>query len=313
MMQALLFPGQGSQSIGMGKELSVSYDAAKKVFDEVDEALGEKLSDLIWNGDLDELTLTKNAQPALMAMSLAVIAALKSEGFSLESSSYFAGHSLGEYSALAAAGSISIWDSARLLRLRGLAMQSAVPVGAGAMAAILGLEYNDVVDVSEDARRNDVCEVANDNDPSQVVVSGHKAAVERAIEIAKKKGAKRAVLLPVSAPFHCKLMAPASDIMVTALSEIKILPPAVPIVTNVTARPTIDPNEIKGLLVEQVTGTVKWRESIFFMAKNGVTKTLEIGAGKALSGMVRRIDRSISTKSIGGAPDVAGLIAELNN
>jgi [acyl-carrier-protein] S-malonyltransferase len=312
-MQALLFPGQGSQSIGMGKELSVSYDAAKKVFDEVDEALGEKLSDLIWNGDLDELTLTKNAQPALMAMSLAVIAALKSEGFSLESSSYFAGHSLGEYSALAAAGSISIWDSARLLRLRGLAMQSAVPVGAGAMAAILGLEYNDVVDVSEDARRNDVCEVANDNDPSQVVVSGHKAAVERAIEIAKKKGAKRAVLLPVSAPFHCKLMAPASDIMATALSEIKILPPAVPIVTNVTARPTIDPNEIKGLLVEQVTGTVKWRESIFFMAKNGVTKTLEIGAGKALSGMVRRIDRSISTKSIGGAPDVAGLIAELNN
>ena len=192
-------------------------------------------------------------------------------------------------------------------------MQSAVPVGAGAMAAILGLEYNDVVDVSEDARRNDVCEVANDNDPSQVVVSGHKAAVERAIEIAKKKGAKRAVLLPVSAPFHCKLMAPASDIMATALSEIKILPPAVPIVTNVTARPTIDPNEIKGLLVEQVTGTVKWRESIFFMAKNGVTKTLEIGAGKALSGMVRRIDRSISTKSIGGAPDVAGLMAELNN
>jgi len=312
-MQALLFPGQGSQSIGMGKDLSVSYDAAKKVFDEVDESLGEKLSDLIWNGDLDELTLTKNAQPALMAMSLAVIASLKSEGFSLDNSSYFAGHSLGEYSALAAAGSISIWDSARLLRLRGLAMQSAVPVGVGAMAAILGLEYNDVVGISVEARKSDVCEVANDNDPSQVVVSGHKAAVERAIEIAKKRGAKRAVLLPVSAPFHCKLMGPASDTMATALSEIKVLAPTVPIVANVTANPTIDPNEIKDLLVKQVTGTVKWRESIFFMVANGVTKTLEIGAGKALSGMVRRIEKSISTKSISGAADVAGAIAEWND
>jgi len=312
-MQALLFPGQGSQSIGMGKDLSVSYDAAKKVFDEVDESLGEKLSDLIWNGDLDELTLTKNAQPALMAMSLAVIASLKSEGFSLDNSSYFAGHSLGEYSALAAAGSISIWDSARLLRLRGLAMQSAVPVGVGAMAAILGLEYNDVVGISVEARKSDVCEVANDNDPSQVVVSGHKAAVERAIEIAKKRGAKRAVLLPVSAPFHCKLMGPASDTMATALSEIKVLAPTVPIVANVTANPTIDPNEIKDLLVKQVTGTVKWRESIFFMVANGVTKTLEIGAGKALSGMVRRIEKSISTKSISGAADVAEVIAEWND
>jgi len=312
-MQALLFPGQGSQSIGMGKDLSVSYDAAKKVFDEVDESLGEKLSDLIWNGDLDELTLTKNAQPALMAMSLAVIASLKSEGFSLDNSSYFAGHSLGEYSALAAAGSISIWDSARLLRLRGLAMQSAVPVGVGAMAAILGLEYNDVVGISVEARKSDVCEVANDNDLSQVVVSGHKAAVERAIEIAKKRGAKRAVLLPVSAPFHCKLMGPASDTMATALSEIKVLAPTVPIVANVTANPTIDPNEIKDLLVKQVTGTVKWRESIFFMVANGVTKTLEIGAGKALSGMVRRIEKSISTKSISGAADVAGAIAEWND
>jgi [acyl-carrier-protein] S-malonyltransferase len=312
-MQALLFPGQGSQSIGMGKDLSVSYDAAKKVFDEVDESLGEKLSDLIWNGDLDELTLTKNAQPALMAMSLAVLASLKSEGFSLDNSSYFAGHSLGEYSALAAAGSISIWDSARLLRLRGLAMQSAVPVGVGAMAAILGLEYNDVVGISVEARKSDVCEVANDNDLSQVVVSGHKAAVERAIEIAKKRGAKRAVLLPVSAPFHCKLMGPASDTMATALSEIKVLAPTVPIVANVTANPTIDPNEIKDLLVKQVTGTVKWRESIFFMVANGVTKTLEIGAGKALSGMVRRIEKSISTKSISGAADVAGAIAEWND
>ena len=312
-MQALLFPGQGSQSIGMGKDLSVSYDAAKKVFDEVDESLGEKLSDLIWNGDLDELTLTKNAQPALMAMSLAVIASLKSEGFSLDNSSYFAGHSLGEYSALAAAGSISIWDSARLLRLRGLAMQSAVPVGVGAMAAILGLEYNDVVGISVEARKSDVCEVANDNDPSQVVVSGHKAAVERAIEIAKKRGAKRAVLLPVSAPFHCKLMGPASDTMATALSEIKVLAPTVPIVANVTANPTIDPNEIKDLLVKQVTGTVKWRESIFFMVANGVTKTLEIGAGRALSGMVRRIEKSISTKSISGAADVAEVIAEWND
>ena len=312
-MQALLFPGQGSQSIGMGKDLSVSYDAAKKVFDEVDESLGEKLSDLIWNGDLDELTLTKNAQPALMAMSLAVLASLKSEGFSLDNSSYFAGHSLGEYSALAAAGSISIWDSARLLRLRGLAMQSAVPVGVGAMAAILGLEYNDVVGISVEARKSDVCEVANDNDLSQVVVSGHKAAVERAIEIAKKRGAKRAVLLPVSAPFHCKLMGPASDTMATALSEIKVLAPTVPIVANVTANPTIDPNEIKDLLVKQVTGTVKWRESIFFMVANGVTKTLEIGAGKALSGMVRRIKKSISTKSISGAADVAGAIAEWND
>ena len=312
-MQALLFPGQGSQSIGMGKDLSVSYDAAKKVFDEVDESLGEKLSDLIWNGDLDELTLTKNAQPALMAMSLAVLASLKSEGFSLDNSSYFAGHSLGEYSALAAAGSISIWDSARLLRLRGLAMQSAVPVGVGAMAAILGLEYNDVVGISVEARKSDVCEVANDNDLSQVVVSGHKAAVERAIEIAKKRGAKRAVLLPVSAPFHCKLMGPASDTMATALSEIKVLAPTVPIVANVTANPTIDPNEIKDLLVKQVTGTVKWRESIFFMVTNGVTKTLEIGAGRALSGMVRRIEKSISTKSISGAADVAGAIAEWND
>jgi [acyl-carrier-protein] S-malonyltransferase len=192
-------------------------------------------------------------------------------------------------------------------------MQSAVPVGVGAMAAILGLEYNDVVGISVEARKSDVCEVANDNDLSQVVVSGHKAAVERAIEIAKKRGAKRAVLLPVSAPFHCKLMGPASDTMATALSEIKVLAPTVPIVANVTANPTIDPNEIKDLLVKQVTGTVKWRESIFFMVANGVTKTLEIGAGKALSGMVRRIEKSISTKSISGAADVAGAIAEWND
>jgi [acyl-carrier-protein] S-malonyltransferase len=307
-MRALVFPGQGAQSIGMGKALSDAYPEAKAIFQEVDDALGESLSSLIWEGDADTLTLTQNAQPALMATSLAAMRALEAEGLGLEHASFVAGHSLGEYSALAAAGAISVADTARLLRTRGLAMQQAVPVGVGAMAALLGLDFETVKEVAAQAAADgEVVQAANDNDPGQVVVSGHKAAVERACEIAKEKGAKRAVLLPVSAPFHCELMAPAAAEMAEALDNVEIKTPSVPLVANVRASAVTDPAIIRSLLVEQVTGSVRWRESVVYMAGEGVTEVFEVGAGKALAGMIRRIERSIVCSPVGTADDIAKL------
>lgn len=308
MTRALVFPGQGAQAIGMGKALAEAYPEAKAIFNEVDEALGEKLSAMIWEGDADTLTLTQNAQPALMATSLAAMRALEAEGFGLDQAAYVAGHSLGEYSALAAAGAISVADTARLLRTRGLAMQQAVPVGVGAMAALLGLDFETVQTVAlEAAADGEVVQAANDNDPGQVVVSGHKAAVERACEIAKDKGAKRAVLLPVSAPFHCALMEPAAKVMAEALETVEILAPSVPLVANVRAEAVTDPATIRALLVEQVTGSVRWRESVGYMAAHGVTEIFEVGAGKALSGMIRRIERSIACRAVGTPDDIAKL------
>ncbi len=304
MTIAFVFPGQGAQTIGMGKALAEAYPAAQSVFDDVDEALGEKLSSLIWEGDIADLTLTENAQPALMATSMAAMRALEAEGVSIDTASFVAGHSLGEYSALAAAGALSVADTARLLRTRGRAMQSAVPVGEGAMAAVLGLDLDTVRIVAEEAAQGQVCQAANDNDPTQVVVSGAKAAVERAAEIAKEKGAKRAVMLPVSAPFHCALMQPAADAMAEALADVEIKTPKVPLIANVRAEAVTAPDLIRQLLVEQVTGSVRWRESVQFMAANGVTETWEIGAGKALSGMIRKIDRAIIGKAVGTPEDV---------
>ena len=304
MTKAFVFPGQGAQSIGMGKALADAYPAAKAVFDEVDEALGEKLSALIWEEDQETLTLTQNAQPALMATSLAAMRALESEGVTIEAASYVAGHSLGEYSALAAAGALSVSDAARLLRTRGEAMQKAVPVGVGAMAALLGLDFEAATAVAQEAAMGEVCQAANDNDPGQVVVSGHVDAVNRAVELAKEKGAKRAVLLPVSAPFHCALMEPAAEVMAQALEQVDINRPAVPVVANVVAEGITDPATIRSLLVQQVTGSVRWRESVQWMAENGVTEIWEIGAGKALSGMVRRIERSIACAAIGTPDDI---------
>ena len=311
MSRAFVFPGQGAQTIGMGKALADAYPEAKAVFEEVDEALGEKLSALIWEGEQDELTLTQNAQPALMATSLAAMRALEAEGVSVEAASYVAGHSLGEYSALAAAGSLSIADTARLLRTRGQAMQAAVPVGVGAMAALLGLDFAAATEVAEVAAQGDVCQAANDNDPGQVVVSGHKAAVERAVDLAKEKGAKRAVLLPVSAPFHCALMQPAAEAMAEALSHVDIAAPKVPVVANVVASGVTNPATIRSLLVDQVTGSVRWRESVAWMAGEGVTEIYEIGAGKALSGMVRRIDRAIACTAVGTPDDVKAAAEKL--
>ncbi len=312
MSRAFVFPGQGAQTIGMGKALADAYPEAKAVFDEVDEALGEKLSALIWEGDQDELTLTLNAQPALMATSMAVMRALAAEGVSIDAASYVAGHSLGEYSALAAAGGLSVADAARLLRTRGQAMQEAVPVGIGAMAALLGLDFDTVRQVAKAAAQGEICQAANDNDPGQVVVSGHKAAVERAVDLAKEKGAKRAVMLPVSAPFHCKLMEPAAAVMAESLSHVDINRPAVPLVANVVAEAISDPATIRSLLVDQVTGAVRWRESVEWMSQQGVTEIWEIGAGKALSGMVRRIDRSIACKAVSSPDDVKAAAESLN-
>jgi [acyl-carrier-protein] S-malonyltransferase len=305
MTTAFVFPGQGAQTIGMGRDLADAYPAARAVFEEVDEALGEKLSDLIWNGDQDTLTLTQNAQPALMATSLAAMRALEAEGITLERASFVAGHSLGEYSALAASGAISISDTARLLRLRGKAMQEAVPVGIGAMAALLGLDFAAATEVAAEAAQGEVCQAANDNDPGQVVISGHKGAVERALVIAKENGAKRAVLLPVSAPFHCALMEPAAAVMAEALAQVTINAPSVPLVANVRAEAVTDADMIAGLLVEQITGSVRWRESVSWMAANGVTDIWEIGAGKALCGMIRRIDKTVATRNIGSPADIA--------
>ncbi len=312
MSRAFVFPGQGAQTIGMGKALAEAYPEAKAVFDEVDAALGESLSGLIWEGEQETLTLTQNAQPALMATSLAAMKALEAEGVTIAAASCVAGHSLGEYSALAAAGALSIGDTARLLRTRGEAMQAAVPVGEGAMAAILGLDFAAVREVAEAAAQGEVCQAANDNDPTQVVVSGAKAAVERAAEIAKEKGARRAVMLPVSAPFHCALMQPAADVMAEALAGVKIKAPAVPVIANVRAAAVSDPDEIRKLLVEQVTGSVRWRESVQNMAADGVTEFWEIGAGKALSGMIRKIDRANAVRAVGTPEDVKAAAESLS-
>ena len=305
MSRAFVFPGQGAQTIGMGRALAEAYPAAKAVFDEVDEALGEKLSALIWEGTIEELTLTQNAQPALMATSIAALRALEAEGIGVESAAFVAGHSLGEYSALCAVGALSLSDTARLLRIRGRAMQEAVPVGVGAMAALLGLDFETATQVAAEAAGDEVCQAANDNDPAQVVVSGHKAAVERAVEIAKARGAKRALMLPVSAPFHCSLMEHAAAVMSEALAGVVIHAPQVPVVVNVRAEAVTEPDRLRPLLIAQVTGSVRWRESVMWMEGAGVTEFWEIGAGKALSGMVKRIAKEATTRAIGTPEDVA--------
>jgi [acyl-carrier-protein] S-malonyltransferase len=308
MAAAFIFPGQGSQAVGMGKALAEAFAPARAVFEEVDAALGEKLTNVIWEGPAETLTLTENAQPALMAVSLAAMRVLEAEaGVDLARDAKFvAGHSLGEYSALAAAGSLTIADTARLLRIRGRAMQQAVPVGAGAMAALLGLDYDAAAAVAAEAAQGQVCQAANDNGGGQVVVSGDKAAVERAVEIGKAKGARRAMLLPVSAPFHCALMQPAADAMAEALGKVSVKSPAVPVVANVKAAAISDPGEIVRSLVAQVTGTVRWRESVAFMAGQGVTQFYEIGAGKVLTGLVKRIAEGATGQAIGTPEDVAG-------
>jgi len=312
MSLAFVFPGQGAQTIGMGRDLAEAYPAARAVFDEVDEALGENLSTLIWEGQQEALTLTQNAQPALMATSIAALRALEAEGVSIADVSFVAGHSLGEYSALCAAGAFSVADTAKLLRRRGLAMQAAVPVGVGAMAAILGLDIEAVRGVAADAAKGEVCAAANDNDPAQVVVSGHKGAVERAAVLAKERGAKRALMLPVSAPFHCELMEPAAREMAAALGDVDMNSLRVPVVVNVLARPCSDATDIASLLVEQVTQSVRWRESVEWMAgEGGVTAFWEIGAGKALSGMIRRIAIEAKTRTVGTSGDVLAAVEAL--
>ena len=310
-MHAFLFPGQGAQAIGMGKDLAENFVASKNVFEEVNDALGQDLSGLIWDGDIETLTLTENAQPALMATSIAAIKALEAEGIKFDQASYIAGHSLGEYSALCAAGSLSLTDTAKLLRIRGKAMQDAVPFGLGAMAAILGLDFETVSQITNSSSNDLICQAANDNDPGQVVISGHKNAVEQTIELAKDAGAKRAVLLPVSAPFHCSLMQPAADIMAKALIDIRLKDPIVPLVANVRANEQNNGDIIKDLLIEQVTGSVRWRESIEFMSSKGVSEVFEIGAGKALSGMVRRIDREISVNQVFDTSSVHAAVLKL--
>ncbi len=314
MTRAFIFPGQGSQTVGMGKALADAFPQAKAVFDEVDDALSQKLSTLMWDGPAEELTLTANTQPALMAVSLAAIRVLEAEaGLDLKQhAAYVAGHSLGEYSALAAAGSLSISDTARLLRIRGNAMQNAVPVGQGAMAALLGLEYDAALEVASEAAQGEVCDAANDNGGAQVVVSGHKSAVERAVALAQTRGAKRAVMLAVSAPFHCALMQPAADAMREALASVTVNAPAIPVVANVEAAPITDPNAIRDALVRQVTGTVRWRECVAYMASQGVDSFHEVGSGKVLTGLVKRIAAGASATAIGGPDDIAAFKASLN-
>ena len=310
-MHAFLFPGQGAQTIGMGKDLAENFSVSKDVFEEVNDALEQDLSSLIWDGDIDTLTLTENAQPALMATSIAAVKALESEGIKFNKASFIAGHSLGEYSALCAAGSLNIHDTAKLLRIRGKAMQDAVPIGIGAMAAILGLDFNTVNNIAKSIGNDQVCQAANDNDPGQVVISGHKEAVEQTIELAKAAGAKRAILLPVSAPFHCALMQPAADAMSEALDGIKLESPSVPLVANVKASQEINGSIIKELLIEQVTGSVRWRESIEYISSHGVSDVFEVGAGKALSGMVRRIDREINVNQVFDTNSVNAAVLKL--
>lgn len=306
MTKAFVFPGQGSQSVGMGQNLAETYPEAKAVFDQVDAALGQNLSDIMWNGPQETLTLTENAQPALMAVSMAVMRVLEARGLQLEqAASYVAGHSLGEYAALTAAGALQLDDASRLLKLRGQAMQRAVPVGVGAMAALLGLDFSAVVEIAEAAAsETEICAAANDNANGQVVISGHAEAVARAIDLAKQGGAKRAMTLPVSAPFHCALMQPAADEMAAALAETPIAAPCVPLIANVTAEATQDPELIRKLLIEQVTGSVRWRESMIWAAEQGVTELVEIGTGKVLTGMARRIDERLSARALNGPDDI---------
>jgi [acyl-carrier-protein] S-malonyltransferase len=307
MAVAFVFPGQGSQTVGMGKPLADAFEPARRVFAEVDDALGERLSEIVWAGPADKLTLTENAQPALMAVSLAVIRVLEAEaGLDLaRDAAFVAGHSLGEYSALAAAGAFSIADAAKLLRIRGRAMQKAVPVGAGAMAALVGVEFDAAESIAAEAAAAGICTAANDNGGGQVVLSGDKAAVERAVDIAKARGVRRAMMLPVSAPFHCVLMRPAADAMAEALAQIAVRPPCVPLIANVLARPISDPADIVRSLVEQVTGTVRWRESVLYMGEQGVTSFYEIGAGRVLSGLIKRIVEAADASPIGVPDDVA--------
>jgi [acyl-carrier-protein] S-malonyltransferase len=311
---AFVFPGQGSQDVGMGKELAAAHPAAREVFDEVDAALGQSLSALMWDGPKDQLTLTENAQPAIMAVSLAVMRVLEREhGVSLKDKVRFvAGHSLGEYSALAAAGTFSLADTARLLKLRGQAMQQAVPVGQGAMTALLGVGLDVARKVAEAASGGDVCQVANDNEPTQVVLSGHKTAIDRVAEVGKALGVRRALPLPVSAPFHCALMQPAADAMAEALAKVEMRAPAVPLISNVLASAISDPAEIRRRLVEQVTGTVRWRESVEFMAANGITRIVEVGHGKVLAGLAGRIDKNLKALSAGTPADIAAALSALN-
>ncbi len=311
MAVAFVFPGQGSQAVGMGKALAANFLPARQVFEEVDAALGARLSAIVFEGPADALTLTENAQPALMAVSLATMRVLEAEaGLDLKRDAQFvAGHSLGEYSALAAAGAFTIADTARLLRTRGQAMQRAVPVGVGAMAALLGLDYDAAVAVAAQAAQGQVCQAANDNGAGQVVVSGDKAAIERAVEIAKAKGAKRAMLLQVSAPFHCALMQPAADVMAQALAQVTVKPPVVPVVANVLAKPISDPAEIVRALVAQVTGTVRWRELVAAMAAAGVASFYEVGAGKVLSGLIKRVAEGATATAINNPDDVAAFKA----
>ncbi|MGO7669359.1 ACP S-malonyltransferase [Rhizobium leguminosarum] len=312
MTIAFTFPGQGSQAVGMGKDLAENFSEARAVFQEVDEALGEKLSDVMFNGPEDTLTLTANAQPALMAVSIAVVRVLEAKGLDLKSKvAYVAGHSLGEYSALCAAGTFSLADTARLLRIRGNAMQAAVPVGVGAMAAIIGLEHADVIAVCEAASAIGACQIANDNGGGQIVISGEKAAVEKAAALATDKGAKRAILLPVSAPFHSTLMAPAADAMREALAKVAKSDPVVPVIANVRAAPVTGADEIASLLVEQVTGQVRWRETVEWFAGNGVTTLYELGSGKVLTGLARRIDKTINGISVNGPADIDAAVAAL--
>src|SRR5262249_22778051 len=306
MTIALVFPGQGSQAVGMGKALAEAFAPARQVFDDIDAALGERLSDTIWSGPAETLTLTENAQPALMAVSIAALRVLEQEaGLDVgRDVAFVAGHSLGEYSALAAARAILVADAARLLRIRGRAMQKAVPVGVGAMAALIGIELKEASEIAAEAAREDVCAAANDNGGSQVVLSGTKAAVERAVELAKARGVKRAMMLPVSAPFHCPLMQPAADVMADALAKVSVAPPLIPIVANVPARPIKEPAEIVEKLVEQITATVRWRESVLFMAQSGVSSFFEIGAGRVLTGLIKRIAENASAIPIGLPEDV---------
>jgi [acyl-carrier-protein] S-malonyltransferase len=312
MAIAFTFPGQGSQVVGMGKDLAEAFPQARAVFEEVDDALGEKLSAIIWEGPEEKLTLTANAQPALMAVSLAAVRVLEARGFSLKDKvAFVAGHSLGEYSALAAAGALSISDTARLLRIRGNAMQAAVPVGEGAMAAILGMEQADVEAACAEAARGGICQIANDNGAGQIVISGAKAAVEHAARLCTEKGAKRALMLPVSAPFHSALMAPAAEAMRAALADVTMHAPTVPVVANVAVTPLGDPDEIRKRLVEQVTGRVRWRETVEWFAAHGVTTLYEVGAGKVLSGLARRINRDIATANVGGPADIDAALAAL--
>jgi [acyl-carrier-protein] S-malonyltransferase len=313
MAIAFVFPGQGSQDVGMGRELAEQFACAREVFEEVDAALGQNLSQIMWEGPKETLTLTENAQPALMAVSMAVVRVLEREkGIKLaDTVKFVAGHSLGEYSALAAAGAFSLADAARLLKLRGQAMQAAVPVGEGAMVALLGVGLDVAEKVAAEAAQGDVCQVANDNEPTQVVLSGAKAAIDRVAEVGKAHGVRRAVPLPVSAPFHCALMQPAADAMADALAKVTINAPAVPVVANVVASAVSDPDEIRRLLVAQVTGTVRWRECVGYLAGNGVTEVFELGSGKVLAGLAKRIEKSLEATSIGTPDDIEAALAKL--